>query len=75
MSLSINLELPNGVKYEQPLGLWVSFLLIVLRGFRSQTVLRFINNEFVKGVEGKTFEVVNPRFVDFLGLGRKYDER
>ncbi|KAG0135207.1 aldehyde dehydrogenase domain-containing protein [Tuber indicum] len=41
MSLSINLELPNGVKYDQPLGL-------------------FINGEFVRGVEGKTFEVINP---------------
>jgi len=41
MSLSHSLELPNGVKYEQPTGL-------------------FINNEFVKGVEGKTFDVINP---------------
>jgi len=39
--LTQTIELPNGVKYEQPLGL-------------------FINNEFVKGAEGKTFEVINP---------------
>ncbi|CAK39976.1 aldehyde dehydrogenase [Aspergillus awamori] len=32
---------PNGVKYEQPLGL-------------------FIDGEFVKGAEGKTFETINP---------------
>ncbi|KAL7276621.1 aldehyde dehydrogenase (NAD(P)(+)) ald5 [Rhizina undulata] len=41
MSLTHALELPNGIKYEQPLGL-------------------FINGEFVKGVEGRTFEVINP---------------
>lgn len=41
MSLTQQISLPNGVKYEQPLGL-------------------FINGEFVKGVEGRTFEVINP---------------
>ncbi|OKL59291.1 Aldehyde dehydrogenase [Talaromyces atroroseus] len=41
MALSQEITLPNGIKYEQPLGL-------------------FINNEFVKGVDGKTFETVNP---------------
>ncbi|KAH8697875.1 putative aldehyde dehydrogenase [Talaromyces proteolyticus] len=41
MALSQTITLPNGIKYEQPLGL-------------------FINNEFVKGVEGKTFETINP---------------
>ncbi|EED16926.1 aldehyde dehydrogenase, putative [Talaromyces stipitatus ATCC 10500] len=41
MSLSTEITLPNGIKYEQPQGL-------------------FINNEFVKGVDGKTFETINP---------------
>ncbi|QKX53116.1 uncharacterized protein TRUGW13939_00190 [Talaromyces rugulosus] len=41
MSLSQQITLPNGVSYEQPLGL-------------------FINNEFVKGADGKTFETINP---------------
>ncbi|KUL82584.1 hypothetical protein ZTR_09364 [Talaromyces verruculosus] len=41
MSLTQEISLPNGIKYEQPLGL-------------------FINGEFVKGVDGKTFETINP---------------
>lgn len=41
MSLSTHIELPNGVKYDQPTGL-------------------YINGEFVKGVKGQTFEVINP---------------
>ncbi|KAF8535096.1 aldehyde dehydrogenase domain-containing protein [Trichophaea hybrida] len=41
MSLTKHIELPNGVRYSQPLGL-------------------YINGEFVKSIEGKTFEVINP---------------
>jgi len=41
MSLSHALEFPNGLKYDQPLGL-------------------FINGEFVKSVEGRSFDVINP---------------
>ena len=28
--------------------------------YKTNTLLRFINNEFVKGVDGKTFETINP---------------
>lgn len=41
MSTTVTITLPHGIKYEQPIGL-------------------FINNEFVKSQDGKTFGVGNP---------------
>ncbi|MCJ1259129.1 aldehyde dehydrogenase (NAD(P)(+)) ald5 [Lignoscripta atroalba] len=76
MSVFEHLETPVTGKYEQPTGLYVSQLLLLLRVFavepmplKGDFVLRdrtsilpviFINNEFIKGVDGKTFEVINP---------------
>lgn len=55
---------PNGVKYEQPLGLYVipasSPLDIALLETNHCLLYRFIDGEFVKGAEGKTFETINP---------------